>query len=270
MRVWLCIALLAMSGCSGQQPRALTIATTTSVQNSGLLAELLPALRRDEGITVQVHAAGSGRALRMLEQGEVDAVISHAPEAEADTLSRHPDWSYRKIAFNQFVLAGPRADPASVRSAADVIDAFRRIHDAGAAFVSRGDESGTHERERAFWTAADRQPRGPLLIVSGRGMAQALRHASEAQAYVLTDEPTFRQLSGSLDLVVLFERDARLLNTYAVVHPPQHTLADEFARWLTSDQGRRALALFEIGGRPAFSPWPEECPATRPSDVPCR
>jgi tungstate transport system substrate-binding protein len=259
-----------MSGCSGQQPRALTIATTTSVQNSGLLAELLPALVRDKGITVQVHAAGSGRALRMLEQGEVDAVISHAPSAEADTLSRHPEWIYRKIAFNQFVVAGPRDDPAGVRSAADVVDAFRRIHDTGASFVSRGDESGTHEREREFWMAAERTPRPPQLIVSGRGMAQALRHGSEAQAYVLTDEPTFRQLSGSLDLVVLFERDARLLNTYAVVHPPQHEIAAEFAGWLTADEGRRALATFQIGGRPAFEPWPAHCPATRPSDVPCR
>lgn len=148
-------ALLAI-GCARGAAQTIDIATTTSVQNSGLLGHLLPIFEQASGITVRVHAAGSGRALQMLTDGVVDAVISHAPDTEQRLLPQHPDWRYRKVAHNWFVLAGPEADPARVSEAADAVAAFQRIADSGEKFVSRGDESGTHERERILWTAAGR------------------------------------------------------------------------------------------------------------------
>lgn len=184
-------------------------------------------------------------------------------------LAQHADWEYRKIAHNWFVVAGPADDPAGIRAAVDVLDGFRRIATSGAPFVSRGDQSGTHEREQSLWAAAGVRPAGGKLIVSGAGMGQALRHASEARAYVLTDAPTLWQLASSVDLDVLLEGDPRLINTYAVVHRRGHRDAAAFAAWLTGGAGRAAVASFTIAGRQGFEPWPAGCAAQRPHDLPC-
>jgi tungstate transport system substrate-binding protein len=261
--------VIVTGGCQASSPPTLEIATTTSVQNSGLLAVLLPAFEQTAGIAVRAHATGSGRALQMLSNSTVDAVISHSPLAEQRLLPDHPDWSYRKLAYNWFVVVGPPADPARVRSATDIADAFRRIAASDVTFVSRGDESGTHERENTFWEAAGRRPIPARLLVSGRGMAQALRHADEARAYTLSDAPTFWQFRGGLDLQILFEGDPRMLNTYALIQRTGHKEADAFAAWLFSDPGRTRLARFAVEGRRGFEPWPAGCPADAPSDVPC-
>lgn len=262
--------LLLTVGCERRSNHPLEIATTTSVQNSGLLEHLLPTFERASSIAVRVHAAGSGRALQMLADGLVDAVISHAPEAEERMLAQHSDWAYRKIAHNWFVVAGPPNDPAGVRGSADVLDAFRRIAKSGQPFVSRGDQSGTHERELALWAAAGTRPADSSLIVSGRGMGQALRHADEARAYVLTDAPTLWQMQSAVDLQVLVENDPRLINTYAVVHRIGHREAVTFASWLTGADGRAALGSFTIEGRRGFEPWPSGCANESLRDVPCR
>lgn len=262
--------LTLVSACQKPSHPVLEIATTTSVQNSGLLAVLLPAFERAAGIAVRAHATGSGRALQMLANGAVDAVISHSPLAEQRLLPHHPDWSYRKLAYNWFVVVGPPADPARVHSATAVADAFRRIAESEAMFVSRGDESGTHERENDFWDAAGRRPITERLLISGRGMAQALRHADEARAYTLTDAPTFWQLADGLDLQILFEGDDGLLNTYALIHREGSEEARAFAAWLFSDAGRTMLGAFAVEGRRGFEPWPSGCAAGAPTDQPCR
>lgn len=263
--------ILALAyGCQTSSHRVLEIATTTSVQNSGLLAVMLPAFEQAAGISVRAHATGSGRALQMLSNGAVDAVISHSPIAEQRLMPAHPDWSYRKLAYNWFVVVGPAADPARVRNAADIADAFRRLAESDATFVSRGDESGTHERENVFWEAAGRRPITNRLLISGRGMAQALRHADEARAYTLTDAPTFRQFAEALDLEVLFENDARLINTYALIHRTGSVPADALAAWLFADAGRTSLSAFMVEGRRGFEPWPAGCAAGAPSDLPCQ
>jgi tungstate transport system substrate-binding protein len=259
-----------ISGCQRSRPPVLELATTTSVQNSGLLAVLLPAFEQFAGIEVRAHSAGSGRALQMLSNGAVDAVISHSPIAEQRLLPDHPDWRYRKLAHNWFIVVGPSADPARVRGATGIADAFRRIAESDATFVSRGDESGTHERENVFWEAAGKRPDTKRLLVSGRGMAQALRHADEARAYTLTDAPTFWQFNEALDLEVLFENDARLMNTYALIHRAGRDEAETFAAWLFSDAGRTILQTFTVAGRPGFEPWPTACAGTAPLDLPCR
>jgi tungstate transport system substrate-binding protein len=205
----------------------------------------------------------------MLADGIVDVVISHAPEAEARALSQHPDWMYRKFAYNRFVVVGPPDDPARVRGTPDVVEAFRRIASSGSTFVSRGDASGTHEREQAIWTRAGTAPAAARLLVSGRGMALALRHADERRAYTLSDEATLWQFEHQLTLRVLLQGDERLLNTYAVVYPAGNATAAAFARWLTTGGGRAVVQQFVVAGRQAFVLWPAGCADDNPDAAVC-
>jgi tungstate transport system substrate-binding protein len=224
------------------------------VQNSGLLDALLPAYRNDTGVEVRVHAAGSGRALAMLEEGLARLVISHAPDAEARALQQHGEWIRRPLAQNRFVIVGPANDPAGIRSARDATNAFARIARANAAFVSRGDQSGTHERENGMWQLAGVRPAGDRYVISGRGMALALRHADELRAYTLSDEATFRQLGRQIELVLLYQGDPLLLNVYSVIHPRSDAPAARFAEWLVTGEGRRRIDAFTIEGKRMFEP----------------
>ena len=269
VRSLLALALSAtfISACAeSSRPAPLDLATTTSVQNSGLL----DALREAYPAPVHAHAAGSGRSLDMLADGIVDLVISHAPDTEGRVLAQHPDWTYRKFAYNEFVVVGPPDDPANVQGTQDVVEAFRRIAQSGTAFVSRGDASGTHEREELLWTRAGTKPLPGQLLVSGRGMALALRHADERRAYTLSDEATFWQFETQLTLRVLLQGDERLLNTYAVIHPAGRDAAAAFARWLTSGAGRQVVQRFTVAGRQAFTLWPANCAFDRPDARVCR
>ena len=266
------IAALLVVACACSTPErraapALDVATTTSVQNSGLLDILLP---RYSQANVRIRPVGSGLSLRMLERREVRAVIAHAPLAEAEYLGRHPSWTYRKIAFNRFTVVGPADDPAKVAEAPDLSTAFQRIAASRAFFVTRGDQSGTHERELTIWKNAGVTMPPDRLIVSGSSMAVALRHAEEKQAYTLSDEATFWQLDDSLSLVQLRTADAALLNTYAVIHDASDADAAAFASWLSDGAGRELIDGYKIRGRRAFTPWPKGCPNESPSALPCR
>lgn len=269
-RVAICAWLLLMAACTPAAPARVRIATTTSVHNSGLLGYLEPAFKQASGFELLIQATGSGRALLLLERRDVDVVISHAPKTEQRLLAKHSEWSYRKFAYNRFIVVGPSSDPAGLRSARDVTDAFRRIVDSGAAFVSRGDESGTHERENSFWDLVDKRPSRERLIISGRGMAQALRHADQANAYTLTDEPTYWQLEGELELVPLFTGDERLLNTYAVIADRSTRVAAVFQDWLVSEAGRQIVGRFTIDRKRAYEIWPRGCADDTPPSTPCR
>jgi tungstate transport system substrate-binding protein len=248
------------------------MATTTSVGNSGLLDVLLPAFGSSHGVRVQSHLVGSGRALAMLASGGADLVISHAPDAEAAALRAHARWLYRKVMFNDFVIVGPAEDPADVAAAATAVEGMRRIAASSARFISRGDESGTHERERALWTQAGGAPAGDRLVAAGAGMGSTLRVASQTGAYTLTDRATYAQHAGSLRLTVVLEGGRELLNTYAVVIDPDGPNAADartFAEWLASGGGRDIVAQYRVGGRvPAFLPWPEARRAADPRDLP--
>jgi tungstate transport system substrate-binding protein len=240
--------------CTSSRPPAyVDLATTTSVQNSGLLDVLLPRFRAESGAIVRVHAAGSGRALEMLADDIVDVAIAHAPTTEARYLAAHPDWLRQPIASNMFVVVGPPQDASEVRMAATAADAFRRIAAGSVAFVSRGDESGTHERELELWAAAGAKPPPDRLIISGRGMALALRHADEVNGYTLSDEATFHQLARTLDLVMLFAGDPGLRNDYSVIHRRDNAGGAAFASWLTSPAGRDLIAGYRVEGRAVFT-----------------
>lgn len=270
-------ALTCLAGCdtgAGAPPHGLVLATTTSVENSGLLASLLPAFRSAASTDVGVHQAGSGRALKMLRDGQADVAITHAPQAEARALRQSPHWWYRKIMFNDFVIVGPPDDPARASGATSAVEAMRRIAGSGARFISRGDESGTHERERQLWALARVEPARDRLVIAGSGMGSTLRIASAMEAYTLTDRATFSHFtSEALRLIPVAERDAILLNTYAVVVATDEGRAGvaeamRFGRWLAEGEGREVIARFKIRGIQAFQVWPLDRQRADPSALP--
>jgi tungstate transport system substrate-binding protein len=269
VRAFIVAACVLVTACAGPSDRRLDIATTTSVVNSGLLTVLAERFLADTGITVRAHAAGSGRALEMLSDGVVDLVISHAPQAEARMLESHPAWRYQKIAVNHFLIVGPREDPADVGNASTAADAFARIATSGAPFISRGDESGTHEKETELWSAASVEADVSRVLISGSGMGTTLRQANEKRAYTLTDDATFQQLRGELALQTLFANDRRLVNSYAAIANPDSETARAFAEWLSQGAGRRAIAEYSIGAIRPFRVWPPDCPGTRPAAPLC-
>lgn len=269
-RVACSVAILALViGCARAAPH-LRLATTTSVDNSGLLDTLVGPFRAETGLNVDVLAVGSGRALQLLRRGDADLAITHDPEAEAAFLREGRVARYRKLMFNDFLLVGPPADPASVRLAPDAVQAMRAIARSGSTFISRGDESGTHARERALWTGAGAVPPRERLLETGQGMAATLRIASEQGAYSLTDRATFLQMRPTLRVVPVFEGDPMLLNTYAVlvIEGPRQVDALRLATWLSEGSGRRLIAAFAAGGTIPFTPWPAARSADDPRAVP--
>ena len=254
------LTVLLVAGCTRATP-TVTLATTTSVANSGLLEQILPAYR----LAVRPIQVGSGRALEMLASGQADVVISHAPAREAEYLGIHPTTFYRKILYNDFLIVGPASDPAHIAGLADAVTAMQRIAQSGARFLSRGDESGTHERERQLWNAAGVNASAPHIVVAGAGMGQTLRIASETNAYTLTDRGTFEALRRSVRLRELMSGDPRLLNTYAVIAEPSNDQGIRFARWLTEGDGRDTLEkMLSSGQVTGFALWPDGVPASSP------
>jgi tungstate transport system substrate-binding protein len=255
----LTLVLLAITGCRAPaQP--LVLATTTSVANSGLLDVLLREFEKDDGIVARSHLVGSGLALRMLAQGDADIAITHAPGTEAAYLHDHPDWRSRKIMFNDFVLVGPPADPAGASGVA-IEEAMRRIAQADVRFISRGDNSGTHERENQLWDLAKMKPPVPRLVAAGAGMGSTLRVASETASYTLTDRATYLQNAAGLDLTIVVEGGPLLVNTYSVLMPPGGSRAqdaDLFFEWLSRGRGRQVIDAYRIGDIQAFTSWPLE------------
>jgi tungstate transport system substrate-binding protein len=254
---------------SSPQHHRIALATTTSVNNSGLLEVVLPAFRSQTGIDVQLVTPGSGIALDMLAHGDVGVVISHAPAREAELMADRA-WRYRKIMFNDFVIVGPPDDPAHVLGAPTADAAMRRIAASGVRFISRGDSSGTHEREQELWARAGITPNPAHVVVAGSGMGATLRIAGTMRAYTLTDRATFSQQAGRGDLKIVFDGDPTLLNTYAVIVPNEASPeALTFADWLVRGDGRRQIAEYRVAGGHAFTVWPPDCPGSMPRALPC-
>jgi tungstate transport system substrate-binding protein len=227
------------------------LATTTSTQDSGLLDYLLPDFRQQTGIEVKVVAVGTGQALELGRRGDADVLLTHAPAAEEKFMAEGFGSERHRVMYNDFVVAGPKADPAGVRGKTSAAEVFRQIAQAGSLFVSRDDESGTHQKEREVWAKAGVEPQGPWYVRAGAGMAQALRMATEKQAYLLTDRATFLALRKELELEILVQGDALLLNRYAVIvvnpqkHPHvRHDAARQFAEFLISPAVQRKIADF--------------------------
>ena len=269
IRVVLSLAVVMAMGCRSDHP-PLRLATTTSVDNSGLLEAILPSFQQQADVEVQVVAVGSGRALQLLRRGDADVALTHDPLSEAELLKAMPGAAYRKVMFNDFVLVGPPSDEAHVKQAVTAADAMRRIAASNVAFVSRGDESGTHSRERQLWEQAGARPQSVHLLETGQGMAATLRIASERRAYTLTDRATFMQLADGLRLQPLYQQGAELLNTYAVIAlaETRESAAAQFITWLSDGDGRGRISSFTIAGTHPFFVWPADIPRDTPDALP--
>lgn len=241
--------------------RTIKLATTTSTDNSGLLAELLPPFQAMYGIEVQVVAVGTGRAIKHGENGDVDVILVHARAAEDRFVESGFGVNRRDVMHNDFVVLGPAEDPARTKGSADVAEALRRLAATESFFVSRGDDSGTHKKEMALWEAAGVQPGGDWYLPAGQGMGAVLTIANEKRAYVLTDRGTYLAYRDKLALEVLVEGDRRLHNPYGViaVNPARHSDARyidamTFIGWVTSPEGQAIIREFRRGGEVLFSP----------------
>jgi tungstate transport system substrate-binding protein len=254
------LALLVLSNTALAQDH-LRLATTTSTENTGLLAAILPPFEKRFGVTVDVIAVGSGKAMKLGENGDVDVVLSHAPALEEAFVSAGFGVNRRDVMYNDFVIVGPAADPARLRDASTAADAFRQLAAAQAAFISRGDESGTHEKEKELWRAAGVTPSGAWYISAGVGMGQVLQMADEKNAYTLSDRGTYLSFKAKGGLVIVNQGDAALFNPYTIiaVNPARHRAVRYFdamalIAWMTSPQGQGLIADFKVGGEVLFHP----------------
>jgi len=255
----LCAALLC--GCGKED--AIVVASTTSLHDTGLLDTLIAEYRREHpDVRISTLAVGSGEALELGRRGDADVLLVHSPDAEQKFVDEGRAAVRYRIMRNDFVIVGDSVDPAGVRAASSAADALRRIHEAGATFASRGDESGTHVKEQALWKAADLDPATfpkDRYISAGQGMTETLRVADERRAYTLTDVSTFTTLADAIKLEVLYRGDPALVNIYSVIAVRGSRAEDAavgFAEFLRSTDAERIVSRFgrERYGRPLFEP----------------
>jgi tungstate transport system substrate-binding protein len=255
--------MVVCSGWAAAQERFITMASTTSTEQSGLFKHLLPEFKKASGIDVRVVAVGTGQALDMARRGDADVVFVHDKAAEEKFLAEGFGLERKDVMYNDFVLIGPKTDPVGVKGN-DIVATLGKLAKSNAAFVSRGDKSGTHSAELRYWKAANvdlaaAKPAG--YRECGCGMGPALNIAASSNAYVLADRGTWLNFKNRADLAVLVEGDKRLFNQYGVmvVNPAKHPhvkkdLAQAFADWIVSPAGQSAIAAYKIGGEQLFFP----------------
>lgn len=239
------------------------LATTTSTENSGLLGYLLPGFEDTHPYKVQVISVGTGKALRLLREGDVDAVLVHARAAENTLVAEGFAVNREDVMYNDFVIVGPDTDPAGLGHTDNAAQALAKIAASGALFVSRGDDSGTHKKELALWRAAAVAPLGGWYREAGQGMGKVLQIASELQAYTLTDRGTWLAYRGRLPLKVLVEGDDRLFNPYGIMAANPEKYPDTnydgamaLIKWFTSPPVKAEIAAFTVEGEALFVPMP--------------
>ncbi len=239
----------------------LRMATTTSTDNSGLLAVLNPPFEKQFQIRLDVVAVGTGKALRLAENGDVDVVFVHAPQAEKAFVDAGYGIDRRAVMHNDFIIAGPKNDPAGILSATNATQALRLIAEKQAPFVSRGDNSGTHKKEMQLWQNTGSQPSGSWYFSVGQGMGAVLRIADDKQAYTLSDRGTFISYEDKIDLEILFEGDDSLFNPYHIiaVNPKRfehvrYDLATKYIDYITGAQGQQLIKNYKVAGQQLFYP----------------
>jgi tungstate transport system substrate-binding protein len=258
----LVIASLALAAQA--QEKFITVASTTSTEQSGLFKHLLPVFEKTTGIQVRVVAVGTGQALDIGRRGDADVVLVHARPLEEKFMADGQGVKRYDVMYNDFVLIGPYGDPAHVAGTKDVAAAFRKIKAAQAPFVSRGDRSGTHFAEVELWKAAGidiAKEKGPWYRDTGQGMGPALNTAAGMNAYILSDRGTWLSFKNRGDLTIVVEGDKRLFNQYGVmlVNPQKHPNVKKewgqaFVDWLISPAGQQAIAGYKISGQQLFFP----------------
>lgn len=244
------------------QAETLRVAVTTSFENSGLAGVLLPQIKTDTGITVQLLVVGTGQAIRLGEAGDVDAILVHARAAEEAFVTQGHGMHRREIMYNDFVVIGPKHDPAVVHQADTIVTAFQAIEGAKPQFVSRGDDSGTHKAELALWAAADLSPEQfeSWYKEVGAGMGAALNTAAGLNAYVLSDRASWLNFGNKADLALLFAGDPALFNQYTYIPVSadkgahiRHDAALRLEQWLTSDTAKGLIDDYRVNDQQVFT-----------------
>jgi tungstate transport system substrate-binding protein len=265
MKKWFVLSLVVMQlsvTSSWGASKTVILATTTSTQDSGLLDLLIPAFEKESGYQIKTISVGSGQAMKMGERGEADVLLVHSPDAEKTFMADGFGASRRLVMHNDFVIVGPPADPAKVRGAGSSVDALKRVARTGSLFASRGDNSGTHAKEKGLWKGAGVNPDGQNWYQqTGLGMGQTLNVAAEKKGYTLTDRATFLALKKTLGLVIFVEDDSRLLNIYHVIEinsarwPKVNAAGGKaFADYMVSSKAQEIIGRFGIDkfGAPLF------------------
>ena len=256
--------VLASATVATAQDKSIVVSSTTSTQDSGLFGHILPLFKAKTGIDVKVVSQGTGQALDTGRRGDADVVFVHAKSAEEKFLAEGEGVKRYPVMYNDFVLIGPKGDPAGIKGMKDVAKALQVIKDKQADFISRGDRSGTHVAEINLWNVSgidiDKE-KGPWYKSVGQGMGAALNTANASNAYVLSDRGTWLSFKNKGDLQILVEGDKRLFNQYGVmlVNPAKHPnvkkdLGQQFIDWLVSPEGQKAIADYKINGEQLFYP----------------
>jgi tungstate transport system substrate-binding protein len=264
-RILLAVALAAaLSAPALAQDKSIVVSSTTSTQDSGLFGHILPIFKQATGITVKVIAQGTGQALDTARRGDADVAFVHARAAEEKFIAEGAGVKRFPVMYNDFVLIGPKGDPAGIKGSKDIVAALKAIQAKGAPFVSRGDRSGTHQAELALWKDAGidiAAAKGPWYRDIGQGMGAALNTAQAMNAYALSDRGTWISFKNRGDLVIAVEGDKKLFNQYGVilVNPAKHPNVNKqdgqaFIDWLISPTGQKAIADYKIDGQQLFFP----------------
>jgi tungstate transport system substrate-binding protein len=259
------VVTVAAMNASSAADQSIVLASTTSVEATGLLANILPQFRAKTGVTVNVVAQGTGKALDTARRGDADVVLVHNPDAERQFVDEGHSSTLRQVAWNDFIIVGPSSDPAHILGGKDSVTALKAIASARAPFVSRGDRSGTNAAELRLWRTAGRtsealNPEKWYRDIGG-GMGQALNAASAMNAYTLTDRGTWLSFKNKGSLIIIIEGDPHLINRYDVIelNPRKHGVArldaaKMFADWLVSPEGQRAIGAYQVDGQQLFHP----------------
>jgi tungstate transport system substrate-binding protein len=254
------LAVLLACYSFGAAQERLRMTTTTSTENSGLLNVLLPPFEKECKCRVDVIAVGTGKALKIAENGDADVVLVHAHKLEDQFVAAGFGVNRRDVMYNDFVILGPANDPAHVKGAKTAAEAFQRIAAAHAPFISRGDESGTHQKEKEIWAAAKIAPAGQWYRSAGQGMGEVITMATEQSAYTLSDRGTYNAFrNGKTDLVIVFQGEKGLFNPYGViaVNPARfphvkYDLAMKFIKFITGQEGQNIISHYNVNGEPVF------------------
>jgi tungstate transport system substrate-binding protein len=251
-------SLITPLACAQQ---VLRLSTTTSTENSGLLRFLLPEFEKQANIKVHVIAVGTGKALELAKNGDVDVTLVHARASEDRFVAEGHGVDRRDVMYNDFVIVGPAADPAGIKGSKNVTAALEKIVKSKAKFISRGDNSGTDQMEQAYWKAIGAKPSGSAYISAGLGMGEVLNMAAELQAYTLTDRATYVAYRAKTGLTIEVEGDPRMFNAYGIiaVNPAKYKDinykgATRLIDWITSDAGQKKIAAFRVDGQQLFFP----------------
>jgi tungstate transport system substrate-binding protein len=255
----------ALGPLPGAAQEFITVASTTSTENSGLFGFILPKFQEKTGIEARVVAQGTGQALETARRGDADVVFVHAKPAEEAFVAAGWGVERSDVMYNDFVIVGPSDDPAGIADAASAAEAMAAIAEAETTFASRGDDSGTHQAEKALWAAAGVAPAGDWYRETGSGMGATLNTAAQLPAYALTDRGTWISFANKGDLEVLYQGDPALFNQYGLilVNPERHPhvkaeAGQAFIGWLLSEEGQAAIAAYQIDGQQLFFPNAED------------